>query len=86
LPCRTNHTSPLFTEAEKLVLDYSVAMIRTPVDVSEELFARLREHFDDAQIVELTHVIAGENMAGCARYPWGLRLRRSPVWACPLVA
>src|SRR5438477_7900556 len=51
-------TSPLFTDVEKLVLDYAVGMSRTPVDVSDALVAQLREHFDDAQIVELTHIIA----------------------------
>jgi AhpD family alkylhydroperoxidase len=57
-------TSPLFTDVEKLVLDYAVGMSRTPVDVSDELFARLREHFSDGQMVELTHLIALENMRG----------------------
>jgi 4-carboxymuconolactone decarboxylase len=57
-------TSPLFDEVDKLVLDYAVGMSRTPVDVPDELFARLREHFDDAQIVELTHAIAIENLRG----------------------
>jgi 4-carboxymuconolactone decarboxylase len=57
-------TSALFTDLEKLVLDYAVAMSRTPVEVSDALFARLRERFDDAQLVELTHVIALENMRG----------------------
>src|SRR5262245_65671999 len=57
-------TSALFTDLEKLVLDYAVGMSRTPVEVSDALFARLREHFDDAQLVELTHVIALENMRG----------------------
>lgn len=57
-------TSPLFNDVEKLVLDYAVGMSRTPVDVSDELFAQLREHFDDAQLVELTHMIAIENMRG----------------------
>lgn len=57
-------TSGLFSEAEKLVLDYAVGMSRTPVEVSDELVAALRRHFDDAQIVELTHVIALENMRG----------------------
>ena len=57
-------TSPLFTELEKLVLDYAVAVTRTPVDVSDELFAQLREHFDEAQLVELTHAIALENLYG----------------------
>src|SRR6266571_8255349 len=49
-------TSPLFSDLDKLVLDYAVGMSRTPVEVSDELFARLRDHFDDAQLVELTHL------------------------------
>jgi hypothetical protein len=32
--------------------------------VSDELFAELRRSFDDAQLVELTNVIALENMRG----------------------
>src|SRR5256714_14491565 len=56
--------SELFGELEKLVLDYAVGMSSTPVAVSDELFAKLRAHFDDAQIVELTNIIALENMRG----------------------
>jgi AhpD family alkylhydroperoxidase len=57
-------SSPLFSELDKLVLDYAVAISRTPVEVPDELFDRLRQHFDDAQLVELTHHIALENMRG----------------------
>lgn len=57
-------TSKLFNDLEKLVLDYAVGMSSTPVEVPDALFAGLREHFDDAQIVELTHVIALENLRG----------------------
>lgn len=56
--------SGLFTELEKRVLDYAVGMSRTPVEVSDALVASLREHLDDAQLVELTHVIALENLRG----------------------
>lgn len=56
--------SPLFTDLEKLVLDYAVGMSRTPADVPDTLFAALRQHFDEAQLVELTHVIALENHRG----------------------
>jgi 4-carboxymuconolactone decarboxylase len=56
--------SELFDYVEKLVLDYAVGMSSTPVEVSDELFAGLRRHFDDAQIVELTHLIALENLRG----------------------
>jgi alkylhydroperoxidase family enzyme len=47
-----------------VVLDYAVGMCSTPADVSDELFAALRAHFSDAQIIELTHVVALENMRG----------------------
>jgi len=56
--------SELFTPLEKLVLDYAVGMSRTPVDVPDALFAELRKHFDEAQLVELTSVIALEAMRG----------------------
>ena len=56
--------SALFGDDEKLALDYAVGMSSTPVSVSDELFARLRARFDDAQIVELTNIIALENMRG----------------------
>jgi 4-carboxymuconolactone decarboxylase len=39
-------------------------MSRTPAEVSDALVARLRKHFDDAQLVELTHLIALENLRG----------------------
>jgi AhpD family alkylhydroperoxidase len=65
-------TSPLFTELEKLVLDYAVAVTRTPVDVSDELFAKLREHFDPAQLVELTHAITLENLYGRFNHALGI--------------
>jgi AhpD family alkylhydroperoxidase len=56
--------SHLFTNLEKLVLDYATGMSSTPVEVPDALFARLREHFDEAQLVELTSAIALENMRG----------------------
>lgn len=46
-----------FSDVDKLILDYATAMSRTPVEVSDELFDRLREHFDTPQLVALTHVI-----------------------------
>jgi 4-carboxymuconolactone decarboxylase len=54
-------TSSAFSELEKLVLRFTVAMTLTPVDVSDELFVELQKHFSPAQIVELTSAIAWEN-------------------------
>lgn len=56
--------SPLFSELDKLVLDYAVAMSRTPLDVTDALIEKLRDHLDDGQLIELTHHIALENMRG----------------------
>jgi 4-carboxymuconolactone decarboxylase len=55
-------TATCFSDVDKLVLDYASAMSRTPVEVSDELFDALRTHFDVPQMVELTHVIALENL------------------------
>jgi len=54
--------SPAFSELERLVLDYSTAMSRTPTEVSDELFSAMRERFTERQLVELTNEIALENM------------------------
>ncbi|HEX4187165.1 MAG TPA: carboxymuconolactone decarboxylase family protein [Solirubrobacteraceae bacterium] len=59
-----HRASDRFSELEKLVLDFAVGISSTPVSVSDELFAKLREHLDDAQLVELANVIALENMRG----------------------
>jgi AhpD family alkylhydroperoxidase len=52
----------LFTEREKLALDYTVGLMRTPVEVSEELFARMKEHFDEEQLVEITAFLTVVNL------------------------
>src|SRR6266851_4139348 len=53
--------SELFSETEKLVLEYADGMTQTPVEVPDALFAKLREKFTDAQLVELTATLAWEN-------------------------
>ena len=60
----TYQTSSLFSEVDKLVLDFAVAMSRTTVEVPDQLFDQLRQHLDEGQLVELTHHIALENMRG----------------------
>ena len=68
----TYAASSEFTDVEKLVLDFAVGMTRTPVDVSDDLFARLAEHFDEAQLVELAHEIAIENLRGRFNWAFGI--------------
>jgi alkylhydroperoxidase family enzyme len=50
-------SSDLFTEQEKAALDYTVGVMRTPVEVTDEVFARMKEHFSDKQIVEITALL-----------------------------
>jgi len=64
--------SEAFDETEKLVMDYATGMSRSPVDVSDELFAQLRERFSAAQLVELTDIAALENYR--ARFNWAFGL------------
>jgi 4-carboxymuconolactone decarboxylase len=54
--------SELFTEREKLALDYAVAVMRTPVEVTDTLFAQLKHHFTDNQLVELTALLTLVNL------------------------
>ena len=54
--------SDLFTEREKVALDYAVGVMRTPVEVSDELFARMKEHFTDEQLVEITALLTVVNL------------------------
>jgi alkylhydroperoxidase family enzyme len=53
--------SAVFSPLEKLVIEYAEKMTKTPVEVPDALFAALRQHFDEAQLVELTAEIAWEN-------------------------
>src|SRR5258705_12739825 len=54
-------TSPLFTELERTALTYAEAITITGHKVTDALFARLRGHLSDAQVVELTAAVALEN-------------------------
>ena len=64
--------SAVFSELEKLVLRYAVAMTETPVEVPDELFTQLRSHFDEKQMVELTSAIAWENYRARFNHAFGV--------------
>jgi alkylhydroperoxidase family enzyme len=61
-----------FSELERLVLEYADGMTRTPVEVSDALFARLREKFVEAELVELTSAIAWENYRARFDHAFGI--------------
>ena len=53
--------SALFSEAERLAFDYAERMTITGQTVDDALFGQLKQHYSEAQIVELTAAIALEN-------------------------
>jgi len=58
----TNYaTSSLYSEAERIALEFADAMTITGRDVSDELFVRLRSFYDEDAVTELTATIAWEN-------------------------
>lgn len=67
------------------MLDYSVAMTQVPVEVSDELFAALRRHFHEAQMVELTAAIAWENYRARFNHAFGVEAQGFSEGAyCPM--
>ena len=53
--------SSRFSEAERVALEYAERVTCTDQKVDDEIFTRLKRHYDEAQIVELTAAIAFEN-------------------------
>ena len=70
--------SPLFTEAEKVALAYADAITHTDRDVDDALFARLRQHYDDDTIAEMTMIIAWENSS--SRFNRAFRIPSPELW------
>lgn len=53
--------SKILGDRDKVAIEYAEEMSKTPVRVSDELFAKLKNYFSDEQIVELTASVAYEN-------------------------
>lgn len=70
--------SPLFSDSEKVVLDYASAMTHSDRDVSDELFQQLQQYYDDDAIVDLTAVIAWENAS--SKFNRALRIDSQNLW------
>jgi uncharacterized peroxidase-related enzyme len=56
-------TSNLFSERERVSLEYAEAITRSDLEVTDDLMARVKRQFDDDAIVELTALIAFQNMS-----------------------
>ena len=68
--------SPLFSDAEKVALEYADAI--TTNDVDDDLFVRLQGHYDDDTIAELTMIIAWENSS--SRFNRARRIPSQEFW------
>jgi alkylhydroperoxidase family enzyme len=55
--------SPDFSEPERAALDYATRIVRDDLTVSDECFERLRTHFTEPEIVELTFVVGYQTFA-----------------------
>ena len=64
--------SKLFSEAERVALEYAERITHTGQKVDDTLFTRLREHFSEPQIVELTAAVAFENFRSKFNPPLGI--------------
>ena len=51
----------VFSEVEKLVIELADAMANTPSNISDELYARLRDKFSEEQLLQLAGQLAFEN-------------------------
>ena len=74
-------TSSNFDHREKAVLRFAEALTRTPADVSDELFEKIRELFSTEQIVELTAAVALENFR--TRFNCALKIESDGLCTLP---
>lgn len=51
-------TSTHYTPRERVALDFALAAAAQPNEVTDELFARLREHWSENEVVEILGVVA----------------------------
>jgi alkylhydroperoxidase family enzyme len=55
--------SESFDARERLALEYAEAITRTDGRVGDALMTRLREHFDERSVIELTALVAFQNLS-----------------------
>ena len=70
--------SPLFSDAEKVALEYADAITDTRRDVDDALFTRMQQHYDDDTIAEMTMIIAWENAS--SRFNRAFRIPSQGFW------
>lgn len=77
--------SPLFDDDEKAALAYADAMTDLPLTVTDEMVAGLRERFGNAGVIELTYLVALENLRARANHALGITAQGYTAGdACPM--
>ncbi|SRR6266542_1102835 len=64
--------SPLFSERERAALQFCERITRDDLEVSEACLEQVREHFTEAEIVELTFIIGFQTFASKFAKAWRL--------------
>ena len=72
-------TSPLFSEAERVALDFAIAAASQPNAVTEAHFANMRKHWSEGQIVEIAGLVAVNGFLNRWNDTMAPRLEREPL-------
>ena len=56
-------TSPMFSQRERVALEFAERIVREDENVTDECFDRLTEHFSEDEIVELTFIVGYQTFA-----------------------
>jgi len=73
------NSSPHFTEAERCILDLTMQIREDANRVSDALWSRMREHWSEAQLVEMVYVITIYIMV--SKFGDALHVELEPVFA-----
>ena len=72
-------TSALFTEAERVALDFAIAAASQPSAVTDELFEKMRQHWSESQIVEIAAAVAFNGFLNRWNDTMGTPLEAEPI-------
>jgi uncharacterized peroxidase-related enzyme len=72
-------TSTLFSEAEQVALDFAIAAASVPNGVTEAMFAEMRKHWSENQIVEIVAVISTFGFLNRWNDTMGTPLEEEPI-------
>jgi alkylhydroperoxidase family enzyme len=71
-------TSAHYSSVERIALEYADRITVTGLDVTDEFFSRLRDNYNEDEIVELTAIIAWENSS--SKFNRALRVPSQQIW------